>query len=212
MIGIPNIRIIRNLQSSPGIFLLSATYVRPIPYTSFRYNNPGKIAGTPDRQPDSNIKRTDMNNRTLSIVKPDAVADRHTGKILNLIEKNGFRIIAMKMIQFTPIDVIRFYTMHKDRPFFKNLTLFMTAGPVVVLVLEKENAVASFRELIGNTDPREASTGTIRCQFGHSKTRNAIHASDSDENAMREISFFFSEREITGNPYQLPVPEKESDA
>lgn len=152
-----------------------------------------------------------MNTRTLSILKPDAVAGPYTGKILSLIEKNGFRIIAMKMLQFTPIDVIKFYTIHKDRPFFKNLTLFMTAGPVIVMVLEKENAVASFRELIGNTDPREAASGTIRCQFGHSKTRNAIHASDSNENARKEISFFFSEREITDIPYQLPVPEKEID-
>ena len=87
----------------------------------------------------------------------------------------------------------------------------MTAGPVIVMVLEKENAVVAFRELIGNTDPREAASGTIRCQFGHSKTRNAIHASDSDENAKREIFFFFSEREITDIPNQLPVPEKEID-
>ena len=153
-----------------------------------------------------------MLTRTLSILKPDAVAQLHTGKILNLIEENGFRIIAMKMLQFTPIDVIKFYTIHKDRPFFKNLTLFMTAGPVVVLVLEKENAVASFREFIGNTDPQEAAPGTIRHRFGHSKTRNAIHASDSDDNAQKEISFFFSEREIADTPYQLPIPEKEMDA
>lgn len=152
-----------------------------------------------------------MITRTLSIVKPDAVADRNTGKILNLIEENHFRIIALKMLQFTPIDVIKFYTIHKDRPFFRNLTLFMTAGPIIVMVLEKENAVASFRELIGNTDPREAAPGTIRHLFGHSKTRNAIHASDSEENARREISFFFSELEITDKPYQLPLPVKEID-
>ena len=153
-----------------------------------------------------------MTTRTLSILKPDTVADLQIGKILNLIEKNGFRIIAMKMLQFTSIDVIKFYTIHKDRPFFKNLTLFMTAGPVIVLVLEKENAVLSFRELIGDTDPRQARPDTIRHQFGHSKTRNAIHASDSDENAKKEISFFFGEREIADTPYQLPIPEKEIDA
>ena len=153
-----------------------------------------------------------MITRTLSILKPDAVADMHTGKILNLIEKNDFRIVALKMLQFTPIDVIKFYTIHKDRPFFKNLTLFMTAGPVIVMVLEKENAVSSFRELIGNTDPLKAAPGTIRCQFGHSKIRNAIHASDSEENAKREISFFFSEREISDKLYQLPLPVKEIDA
>lgn len=153
-----------------------------------------------------------MLTRTLSILKPDSVADCHIGKILTQIEKNGFRIIALKMLQLTPIDIIKFYTIHKDRPFFKNLTLFMTAGPVVVLVLEKENAVTSFRKLIGSTDPNEAAPGTIRNQFGHSKTRNAIHASDSDENAKREIGFFFGELEITDIPYRLPIPEKEIDA
>lgn len=96
--------------------------------------------------------------------------------------------------------------------FFRNLSLFMTSGPVVVMVLEKENAIAEFRTLIGNTDPQAAPTGSIRKIFGQSKTRNAIHGSDSDENALREIHFFFSEREIVPEPYRLPIPEAEIDS
>ena len=153
-----------------------------------------------------------MTNRTLSILKPNVVAKHHTGEILTLIEKQVFRIIDLKMLQFTTIDAAKFYSIHKNRPFFRNLNLFMTAGPVIVMVLEKENAVADFRKMIGDTDPQKAEKNTIRSLFGESKTRNAIHASDSEENARQEISFFFSEREITEKPYLLPIPEKEIDA
>lgn len=153
-----------------------------------------------------------MNNRTLTILKPDAVGCGQSGEILQLIEANGFRIIALKMLQFTPVDAGRFYSVHKDRPFFKNLNLYITSGPVIVAILEKENAVETFRALIGNTDPSKAAPSTIRHLFGKSKTRNAIHASDSEENAQKEMAFFFSEREITDIPYHLPLSEKEIDA
>lgn len=153
-----------------------------------------------------------MTTRTFSILKPDAVANHHTGEIITRIENKGFRIVALKMLQFTTIDVAKFYSIHKDRPFFRNLNLFMTAGPVIVMVLEKENAVKDFRQFIGETDPQTAGEDTIRHLFGESKTRNAIHASDSEENARQEISFFFSEREITDKPYLLPISEKEIDA
>ena len=113
------------------------------------------------------------------------------------------------MLRLTTSDTNKFYAVHSQRPFFRNLSLFMTSGPVVVMVLEKENAIAEFRTLIGNTDPQTAPIGSIRKTFGQSKTRNAIHGSDSDENALKEIHFFFSEREIVPEPYRLPIPEAE---
>ena len=148
-----------------------------------------------------------MEKRTFAMIKPDAVACHYTGQIITLIEKAGFRIIAQKMLRLTTSD--KFYAVHSQRPFFRNLSLFMTSGPVVVMVLEKENAIAEFRTLIGNTDPQTAPIGSIRKTFGQSKTRNAIHGSDSDENALKEIHFFFSEREIVPEPYRLPIPEAE---
>lgn len=152
-----------------------------------------------------------MENRTFTIIKPNAVGQHHSGEILAMIEKAGFRIIALKMLQISASDAEKFYYVHKERPFFRNLSLFMTAGPVIAAVLEKENAVADYRQLIGTTNPENAAEGTIRKRFAESKTRNAVHASDSDENAAWEISFFFSEREITPNPYKLPVSEEEID-
>ena len=121
-----------------------------------------------------------MKKRTFAMIKPDAVACHYTGQIITLIEKAGFRIIAQKMLRLTTSDTNKFYAVHSQRPFFRNLSLFMTSGPVVVMVLEKENAIAEFRTLIGNTDPQAAPTGSIRKIFGQSKTRNAIHGSDSD--------------------------------
>ena len=150
-----------------------------------------------------------MKKRTFAMIKPDAVACHYTGQIITLIEKAGFRIIAQKMLRLTTSDTNKFYAVHSQRPFFRNLSLFMTSGPVVVMVLEKENAIAEFRTLIGNTDPQAAPTGSIRKIFGQSKTRNG---SDSDENALREIHFFFSEREIVPEPYRLPIPEAEIDS
>lgn len=132
-----------------------------------------------------------MTNRTFTIIKPNAVGQQHTGEILTIIEKAGFRILALKMVCLSRSDVEKFYHIHKERPFFRTLSLFMTAGPIVVAVLEKENAVADFRALIGATDPVKAAEHTIRKYFAESKTRNAIHASDSDENAAWEASFSF---------------------
>lgn len=107
-----------------------------------------------------------MKKRTFAMIKPDAVACHYTGQIITLIEKAGFRIIAQKMLRLTTSDTNKFYAVHSQRPFFRNLSLFMTSGPVVVMVLEKENAIAEFRTLIGNTDPQAAPTGSIRKIFG----------------------------------------------
>lgn len=152
-----------------------------------------------------------MTNRTFTIIKPNAVGQKHTGEILDIIEKAGFRILALKMVYLSRSDVEKFYFVHKERPFFRTLSLFMTAGPIIVSVLEKENAVSDFRALIGATDPAKAAEGTIRKRFAESKTRNAIHASDSDENAALEASFFFTDKEIIEATYQLPVAAEEID-
>lgn len=137
-----------------------------------------------------------MKTRTFTIIKPNAVADGNTGRILDMILGDGFSIRAMKMVFLSRNDAVRFYEIHKDKPFFPELLEFMTSGPVVAAVLEKEDAVASLRRLVGNTDPLKADVGTIRQMFAADKTRNAIHASDSDENARIEWSQFFSAKEI----------------
>jgi len=134
--------------------------------------------------------------RTLSIIKPDAVAKNVIGKIIDRFESNGLRIAAMKKIKLTKEDAAKFYEVHKERPFFNDLCEYMSSGPVVVMVLEGENAVAKNRELMGATDPKEAAPGTIRADFAESIEANAVHGSDSLENAKKEISFFFSDREI----------------
>ena len=134
--------------------------------------------------------------QTLSIIKPDAVAKNVVGEILTRFEKAGLRIAAMKKVQLTRADAEAFYAVHKDRPFFGELVDFMVSGPVVVSVLEGENAVAKNRELMGATDPKEAAPGTIRADFAESIDANAVHGSDSLENAAIEIAFFFAKREI----------------
>jgi nucleoside-diphosphate kinase len=134
--------------------------------------------------------------RTLSIIKPDAVAKNVIGKIIDRFESNGLRIAAMKKIKLTKEDAAKFYEVHKERPFFNDLCEYMSSGPVVVMVLEGENAVAKNRELMGATDPKEAKPGTIRADFAESIEANAVHGSDSLENAKKEIAFFFAEREI----------------
>ncbi len=134
--------------------------------------------------------------RTLSIIKPDAVAKGVIGKILDRFESNGLRIAAMKKLQLTREDAEAFYAVHKERPFFGDLIDFMVSGPVVVSVLEGENAVAKNRELMGATNPQEAEKGTIRADFAENIDANAVHGSDSLENAKIEIAFFFAEREI----------------
>ncbi len=134
--------------------------------------------------------------RTLSIIKPDAVAKNVIGKIIDRFESNGLRIAAMKKIKLTKEDAAKFYEVHKERPFFNDLCEYMSSGPVVVMVLEGENAVAKNRELMGATNPKEAKPGTIRADFAESIEANAVHGSDSLENAKKEIAFFFAKREI----------------
>ncbi|QCT95161.1 nucleoside-diphosphate kinase [Caminibacter mediatlanticus TB-2] len=134
--------------------------------------------------------------QTLSIIKPDAVAKNVIGKIIDRFESNGLRIAAMKKIKLTKEDAAKFYEVHKERPFFNDLCEYMSSGPVVIMVLEGENAVAKNRELMGATDPKEAKPGTIRADFAESIEANAVHGSDSLENAKKEIAFFFAGREI----------------
>lgn len=134
--------------------------------------------------------------RTLSIIKPDAVAKCVIGKIIDRFESNGLKIAGMKKLQLSTQDASEFYAVHKERPFFGDLVKFMTEGPVVAMVLEGENAVAKNRELMGATDPKKADKGTIRADFADSIDANAVHGSDSLENAAIEINFFFSAREL----------------
>ena len=135
-------------------------------------------------------------DRTFTMIKPDAVANGHIGAILAKINEAGFRIVAMKYTQISKELAKKFYEVHKDRPFFDGLTDFMSSGPIVAAILEKEDAVVSFRKLIGATNPEEAEEGTIRKQFAESMSRNAVHGSDSDENAQIEGAYYFSATEM----------------
>ena len=137
-----------------------------------------------------------MTNRTFTMIKPDAMGKGHAGAILDQIIKAGFRIVAMKLTRLTEETAGEFYAVHKARPFYGELVGFMSSGPIVAAILEKENAVADFRKLIGATDPAKADEGTIRKNFASSVGENAIHGSDSDENAAIEGSFFFSGLEM----------------
>ncbi len=134
-------------------------------------------------------------NRTFTMIKPDAVANGHIGAILNDIIADGFKIVAMKYIQLTKETAGNFYAVHKERPFYNDLVSFMTSGPIVAAILEKDNAVEDFRKLIGATNPAEAAEGTIRNKYAKSIDANAVHGSDSDENAAIEGNFFFSQFE-----------------
>ena len=137
-----------------------------------------------------------MTNRTFTMIKPDGVENGHIGSILEKITSSGFRIVALKKTQLTTADAKAFYEVHKERPFYGELVDYMTRGPIVAAILEKENAVNDFRTLIGATNPQEAAEGTIRKIFATSLSENAVHGSDSDENAAIESSFHFSEREM----------------
>jgi len=134
-------------------------------------------------------------NRTFTMLKPDAVEKAYIGAILEKISASGFRIVAMKLTQMTTADAETFYGIHKERPFFADLVKYMTRGPIVAAILEKENAVEDFRTLIGATNPVDAAEGTIRKMYAESITANAVHGSDSDENAAIESAFHFSGRE-----------------
>lgn len=136
------------------------------------------------------------NQRTLSIIKPDAVAKNVIGEIESRFEKAGLKIVAAKMQQLSQAQAEGFYAEHKERPFFKDLVGFMTSGPVVVQVLEGENAIAANRDLMGATNPKEAEAGTIRADFADTIDANAVHGSDSAESAEREIAYFFQDSEI----------------
>lgn len=135
-------------------------------------------------------------HHTFTMIKPDAVQNGHIGDILAIILKNGFRIRAMKYTRLTPELAGKFYAVHRERPFYGELCAYMSSGPIVAAILEKGNAVDDFRKLIGATDPAKADEGTIRRLFARSISENAIHGSDSDENALVEGRFFFSEFEI----------------
>ena len=133
---------------------------------------------------------------TLSIIKPNAVADDHIGAIIDRFERSGLKIAAMRMVHLSQDQAQQFYAVHKDRPFFKDLVQFMTSGPVVVMVLEGPNAVQKNREVMGATDPKKAAKGSIRADFAKSLTENAVHGSDAPETAKDEIAFFFKPQDI----------------
>lgn len=133
-----------------------------------------------------------MSNRTFTMIKPDAMRNGHAGAILDRIIKEGFAIKAMKMLKLSPEKAGEFYAVHKERPFYGELVEFMSSGPIIAAILEKENAVAAFRELIGATNPAQAAEGTIRKLYATSVGENAVHGSDSDENAKIEGAFMFS--------------------
>lgn len=135
-------------------------------------------------------------NRTFTMIKPEAVAAGDTGLILDMIIKGGFEIKAMKFTRLSAERAGEFYAVHRERPFYQELVDYMSSGPIVAIILEKENAVADFRKLIGATDPSEAEEGTIRKRFAKSKAENAVHGSDSDENAAIECDFHFADAEV----------------
>lgn len=135
--------------------------------------------------------------KTFSIIKPDAVKNKVSGKIIALFEENGFNILAQKKIQLTEAQAKQFYAVHKERPFYGELVDFMVSGPIIVQVLEKENAIADNRKLMGATNPADAEEGTIRKQFATNIEANAVHGSDAPETAREEIAFFFGEMEFT---------------
>jgi nucleoside-diphosphate kinase len=133
---------------------------------------------------------------TFAMIKPDAVESGHTGAILQIIIAAGFQVVALKMTRLDKTRAKGFYAVHQNRPFYRDLVEFISSGPIVVMILRKENAVQTFRELIGATDPREAEKGTIRSIYAKSVGENAIHGSDSDDNAVKEANFHFQEQEI----------------
>jgi len=140
-----------------------------------------------------------MSNRTFAIIKPDAVRNNYTGKIYDRILSANFKILGAKIIRMTKQQAEGFYKIHADKPFYEELTNFMSSGQSMILALEKDNAVSSWREIIGATNPSEADKGTIRYEFATNLGENAVHGSDSDENANKEIGFFFTEAELIIN-------------
>jgi nucleoside-diphosphate kinase len=137
-----------------------------------------------------------MTQRTFSIIKPDAVAAGHAGEILAALQKAGFRILGMRMLRMSKLQAEGFYAVHRERPFYQGLVKFMTEGPVIVLALEREDAIAKLREVMGATNPANAAEGTIRKRFASNIERNAIHGSDAPETAATELGFFFNTAEL----------------
>ena len=146
-----------------------------------------------------------MKTQTLTILKPDCVQKRLIGKVIDHLLNAGFKIVAMKMLHLTRQSAGEFYAVHKERPFFPDLLDFMTESEVVPMILEKDNAITDLRKTIGATDPAEAEEGTVRKLYAENKQNNIIHASDSEENAKIEISFFFSQKEIIDNHSELNI-------
>lgn len=140
-----------------------------------------------------------LKNRTLTLIKPECVASKHIGNIIQRIEQAGFTILGIRMLKLTRKEAEEFYLVHKNKPFYTGLVEYMSGGKIVAMVLEKENCVQDFRQFIGATNPAEAAKGTIRRDFGTNIQNNCVHASDSNENAQKEISFFFSNRDILMN-------------
>ena len=140
-----------------------------------------------------------MNTKTFAIIKPDAVKNYNTGKIYDRILKEGFTILSAKLLRMTKTQAEGFYNVHRERPFFDELTTFMSSGACMVLALEKNDAVNEWRKTIGSSNPEDAETGTIRRDFATNVQENAVHGSDSDENAEKEIGFFFSDSELIAN-------------
>lgn len=136
--------------------------------------------------------------RTLGLIKPDAVANGNVGEIINAIEQEGFRLVAMKLLHLSKSEAEGFYYVHKERPFFNDLVTFMTEGPIVAMILEKEDAIASWRKLMGATNPDQADEGTLRKRFGAGIERNATHGSDAEETAAFETRYFFNATEMNG--------------
>ncbi len=137
-----------------------------------------------------------MTERTFAIIKPDAVANGHAGEIISIVEQNGFRILGLKSRHLTQREAEAFYAVHRERPFYAGLVKFMTEGPVIVLALERDNAVAKWREVMGATNPANAAEGTVRKRLAENIERNCVHGSDAAETAAQEIPFFFSTAEL----------------
>lgn len=142
------------------------------------------------------LRPNQTTERTLSILKPDALKNRHIGGIISRFENAGLRVAAIKMIKLSPDQAAQFYSMHRDRPFFSDLVKYMSSGPVIAIVLEGDQAISKNRQLMGATDPKKAEKGTLRADFAKSITENAVHGSDSPEAAQQEITFFFQPNEI----------------
>lgn len=188
-------------------FMITASFaLQTILFAQPYSNDPSSQAGVqvPSAEGDANSNqspivdntRPQKNELTLSILKPDAVRNRHIGDIISRFEDNGLHVVALKMVKLNRDQASQFYNVHRDRPFFNDLVNFMSSGPIVAMVLEGEQAVSKNRQLMGATDPRKAEKGTIRADLAESVTQNVVHGSDSLESARQEIPFFFESSEI----------------